>query len=380
MSLDIRFAVVSDPHIAVPETIWEHPNRFHLVEVSTAALEQVLTHLSRLDLDFLLVPGDLTQHGEPANHRWLAARLQQLPYPVYVVPGNHDIVHWSGTDKAIAAAEFPHYYRQFGYSDLQQLDYTQELCPGLRLVGLNSNTFGGQGENLGYGYLDSDQMHWLKDVLVSCPDDLIMVMIHHNVIEHLPGQASHGMGRRYMLANAPELLQILHSTGVPLIFTGHLHIQDIACWKGIYEVTTGSLVSYPHPYRICRLREDNQGHYWLLVESERVQAVPGREDLLHFSREWMGDRSFPFMVRLLTLPPFNLPMEQAETFAPQLRYFWADIATGDRCFTDPDLPPELCHHLHRFSAIDRNGHLRLVDNHIALKLHQEGRQMANTEV
>lgn len=86
MSLEFRFAIASDLHIALPHTIWDHPTRFHLVEVSIPALELVLERLERLELDFLLLPGDLTQHGEPENHRWLAERLAKLPYPVYVIP------------------------------------------------------------------------------------------------------------------------------------------------------------------------------------------------------------------------------------------------------------------------------------------------------
>jgi 3',5'-cyclic AMP phosphodiesterase CpdA len=91
MDINFRFAIVSDLHIALPHTIWDHPSRFHLVEVSIPAFESVLEHLTQLDLDFLLIPGDLTQHGEPENHAWLANRLSQLPFPVYVIPGNHDV-------------------------------------------------------------------------------------------------------------------------------------------------------------------------------------------------------------------------------------------------------------------------------------------------
>ncbi len=94
MDLNFRFAIVSDLHIALPHTIWNHPSRFHLVEVSIPAFESVLRHLTQLDLDFLLLPGDLTQHGEPENHAWLQQRLAQLPFPVYVVPGNHDVPVW----------------------------------------------------------------------------------------------------------------------------------------------------------------------------------------------------------------------------------------------------------------------------------------------
>jgi 3',5'-cyclic AMP phosphodiesterase CpdA len=76
MMLDLRFAVVSDLHIGLPHTLYDHPTRFHLIEVSIPALENVFQHLSQLDLDFLLLPGDLTQHGEPENHIWLRNRLR----------------------------------------------------------------------------------------------------------------------------------------------------------------------------------------------------------------------------------------------------------------------------------------------------------------
>ena len=56
MKLNFRFAIVSDLHIALPETIWDHPSRFHLVEVSIPAFDSVLAHLTQLDLDFLLIP------------------------------------------------------------------------------------------------------------------------------------------------------------------------------------------------------------------------------------------------------------------------------------------------------------------------------------
>ena len=77
MNLNFKFAIVSDLHIALPQTIWDHPHRFHLVEVSIPALELALDHLGELDLDFLLLPGDLTQHGERENHQWLSQRLSQ---------------------------------------------------------------------------------------------------------------------------------------------------------------------------------------------------------------------------------------------------------------------------------------------------------------
>lgn len=366
--MNFRFAILSDPHIALPETIWDHPSRFHLVEISIPVFEFVIDQLAELDLDFLLIPGDLTQHGERENHTWLANRLAKLPYPVYVVPGNHDVLEVQATERAIAAMEFPQYYQKFGYTDPQQIYYTQEILPGVRLIGLNSNFFDQQGKQIGMGRIDAQQMQWLQQVLAEAHEPVVMVMVHHNLIEHLPGQSKHGMGRRYMTKNAQEVLTLLEQAGVQMIFTGHLHVQDIARRPGISEITTGSLVSYPHPYRVLQFQEDGLGRRWLQVESGQVGSVPGWEDLGTRSREWMGDRSVPFMMRLLTDPPLSLPPEEAQPLVKHLKYFWADIASGDQVFDFPDFPPAIRRYFNRFSAVDGAGHLHFIDNHSTLLL------------
>jgi 3',5'-cyclic AMP phosphodiesterase CpdA len=358
--MNFRFAIVSDPHIAIPQTIWDHPSRFHLVEVSIPALEVVFSRLERLNLDFILLPGDLTQHGEPENHLWLQQRLKTLPFPVYVVPGNHDVPSLKATERVIGFKDFPYYYQEFGYQNPQQLYYLSELCPGVQLIGLNSNQFSADGKQL--GYLDEAQLTWLEKQLSQLTDQLVLIMIHHNVIEHLPGQGSHELGKRYMLENAPLLLKILESAGVKLIFTGHLHVQDIAYHRGIYEITTGSLVSYPHPYRIIDYRTDRRGNQELKIKSYRLDSLPGWENLGQLSREWMGDRSYPFMIKLLTSHPLNLSLGEAEKFAPYLRNFWADIAEGDSLFDFPDFPPKVRHYFRQFGAINQEGSPSLIDN------------------
>jgi predicted phosphodiesterase len=366
MNLNFRFAIISDLHIALPQTIWDHPGRFHLVEVSIPALEFVLAELEPLDLDFLLIPGDLTQHGEPENHRWLADRLTKLPYPAYVIPGNHDLVERSGTPDAIAAHEFPSYYPKFGYES-DQLYYSQTIFPGVRLIGLNSIAFDESGKQLSMGYIDDEQLNWLKETLEETIEETILVMVHHNVVEHLPGQTQSPMGRRYMLQNAHELLDTLDQFGVKLLFTGHLHVQDIAQHGALTEITTGSLVSYPHPYRVLEYRQVGTDRQ-LIVESGRVTAVPGWEDLQHFSKEWMGDRSQPFMTKFLTQPPLSLSPEAAAKLVPELRYFWAAIANGDASFDFPQFPAALNRHFSRFGAIDAEGNPRLIDNSTAIFL------------
>lgn len=362
---NIRFAVVSDLHIALPETIDNSAIRFHLTQFSIPALERVLQHLNALNLDFLLLPGDLTQDGEIVNHQWLSQKLATLPYPVYVIPGNHDVPSLTGSSRAIAFKDFPKYYHKFGYQDQTKMDYTCEIAEGLQLIALNSSWFDRDGKQL--GCLTKPQLIWLENTLKNLKNKLVMIMIHHNIIEHLPGQYNHPLGRRYMLDNAPELLAILKRYQVKFIFTGHLHVQDIANDENIYEITTGSLITYPHPYRILELNI-NQQEINLKLESHRIKQLENIDNFATFSKEWMGERSFPFMMKLLTNPPINLTIPEAEKYTPYLKYFWANIADGDCIFNFPELPAHANQYFQKFGAIDQNGKPKLIDNNAVIRL------------
>lgn len=347
-TLNSRFGIISDPHIALPETVWQNQQRFHLVEVSQAAFEQAIAHLEQLGIDALLLPGDLTQHGEHANHQWLQEYLSQLPFPTYVVPGNHDVIHAQATEEVLGLAEFPQRYAAFGYGSATQPWYSQELTPGLQLIGLNSNQFNAAGEQL--GYLDEAQLVWLAETLEELRDRVVLVMVHHNTVEHLPDQLTHPLGRRYMLDNAPQVREVLRQGGVSLTLTGHLHVQDVAQQDGLWEIATGSLVSYPHPYRWVELTQDETGSVQVQVQSFFIDRVPGYEDLPNFSREWLAQRSLPFMQRLVQLPPLSLVEPAATQLAQELQCFWADIAQGDQTFSFPEQPTAVRQWLERFSA------------------------------
>ncbi len=358
MTTQVRFGIISDPHITLPQTMWHHPQRFHLVEWSIPAFETALAHLLALGIEFLLLPGDLTQHGERENHQWLSDRLQQLPIPAYVIPGNHDV------PTIEALADFSSFYRAFGYENRPHpLCYSTLIAEGIRLIGLNSNCFSPAGEQL--GVLEPEQLAWLEQELVQHRSDLIWLMIHHNLVPHLPGQEDSALGRRYMLTNAHELLQLLESNGVKVAFTGHLHVQDVAYHDryGVYDITTGSTVSFPHPYRLLTYEyEDDPKLGCLHIESFRIKSIPGCDNLQHFSREWMGDRSGGFLRKLLTHAPLHLSEAHSEQFLPHLRYLWADIADGDAKFEFPDFPGEVRSFLESFTDRppgDNNCTLRL---------------------
>jgi 3',5'-cyclic AMP phosphodiesterase CpdA len=327
-----RFAVLSDPHVTLPETLVDYPGRAHLYELSQAALQAVLADLRTSAIDFLLIPGDLTQNSERANHLWLRSELAAQPFPSYVIPGNHDTVRIESTPEVLGQADFAHFWQDFGYGDSAGSDYAIEILPGVRLLGLDSNRI--EGTRV-VGALSARQLTWVAAQLSAHPDAQWLVMVHHNLLEHLPFQRSHPLLADYILPDE-ELARLLERHGVRFVFTGHLHIQDIARTGSLYDITTGSLVSYPHPYRLCTWFDGA-----LHVETRRLRSLPGWPDLDATSRAHMTRGSDRYMMRLLSHPPLSLSHHEASRYAPRLREFWATIAAGDARFHFPDLPPAL---------------------------------------
>jgi hypothetical protein len=120
---------------------------------------------------------------------------------------------------------------------------------------------------------------------------------------------------------------------------------------------------------VIHLQRDAMGNAHLQVESHRVKSVPDWPDLQQASREWMGDRSLPFMTHMLTQPPLNLGQREALRIAPQLKYFWAAIAAGDPEFDFPDFPEPVRQHFESFShRHSQEIQLNLKDNQLQFQL------------
>ncbi|MBC7883158.1 MAG: metallophosphoesterase [Anaerolineae bacterium] len=325
--MHFRFAILSDPHITLPETLEDYPGRAPLYEVSQSALSAVLEHLQICDLDFLLIPGDLTQNSEQVNHAWLRETLEKLPFPTYVIAGNHDARTWESSPELLGLKDFPSFYRQFGYDDSEGLDYEREILPGVRLIGLNSNVI--EGSKV-LGRLDQAQLTWVASRLAAHPEAIWLVMVHHNLLEHLPFQRLNPILSNYILPT-DALVEVLKGYSA-MVFTGHLHVQDIAQQGNLYEITTGSLVSYPHPYRILNW-EDGK----LQVETHHIKNLPDWPELQKVTLERMAQGSHHYMIRWLS-GALEIPQTQAAQYSEHLRYFWATIAAGDAQFSFAHLP------------------------------------------
>ncbi len=101
--VNTSFIVFSDPHFYDPslgtggkafEDYLDEDRK--LLEESPLLLLETLKLIENSDVDFVIIPGDLTKDGTAASHQTFVSRMEQLVSSgrkVYVVPGNHDIAN-----------------------------------------------------------------------------------------------------------------------------------------------------------------------------------------------------------------------------------------------------------------------------------------------
>jgi 3',5'-cyclic AMP phosphodiesterase CpdA len=292
-----------------------------------ATLQSILSQPEKPQ--FVLVPGDLTKDGERLCHEEAAAYLRQLEnngINVYVVPGNHDVnnpdAHRYLGDfvepvETVSPEQFARLYADFGYSqalsrDPGSLSYVAEPASGLWLFALDSCIYE-DNLNLGTpvtaGRLSKRTLNWVFEMLsrAKIQGKKRIGLMHHGLVEHYTGQSV--FFSEYLVQDWQTLSWILAKAGMQMVFTGHYHAQDAVqkTWDEngrnmtLFDVETGSLVTFPNPYRIVTLRPDNV----MAIQSRFITDIDydtGDKSFPEYSEEFTSDGIFLVAFQILTLP------------------------------------------------------------------------------
>lgn len=299
--MNIRIAIASDLHVMAPELLIAPGAAFErtlrsdrkLLVESTEIIRQLTRQLLQQNIDLVLIPGDLTKDGERVSHQLTAQLLQPLldaGIRTYVVPGNHDIYNplaaeYDGDERRhtdyVSPEDFAQIYAAYGYgadaTDIiergPRLSYLAEPLPGLWVCALDSNIYDTNIQDnypRTIGQLTPETHDWIREVGLRAKREgkRLLTMLHHGVLEHFPLQSV--VAADYLLEDWLHDSRKLAAAGMEVVFTGHFHAQDVVCRRfkhgTLYDIETGSPVTYPCPYRIATLHDDR-----LEVTSHRIQ-------------------------------------------------------------------------------------------------------------
>lgn len=305
VAVPTRFAVISDPHYFDPSlcATGSALNSYlsferKLVAESDAILQSAITSLGFEKLDFVIIPGDLTKDGELLSHHKFADYLRKLKAQgkkVYVIPGNHDInnpfaVRFNGAAhekvQSVTPEEFVSIYSEFGYGDALERDpnslsYVAEPVQGIYLIAMDACRY---KENRMYpissGKFSSATLKWIMNKIKEAKDKnkFVIGFMHHNIAEHYAGQSM--VTPNYMVNNYAFISKHLAESGMNIVFTGHSHIQDVV-YKSfdntfLYDIATGSLVTYPNPYRIVSFPDSSTVSINSVYVENRSSSATGK--------------------------------------------------------------------------------------------------------
>ena len=354
-----RFAVFSDPHLFDP-SLGEDHNEHKLLRESSELLAAAIQKVAGLSVSFLLIPGDLTRDGEPQDHLLMAGQLAGLAragVKVYVVPGNHDILNpgavrfrASGKEHvpSVTPAAFAEIYADCGYRDALMRDpgslsYVAEPVPGLWLLAVDSASYAGnmrRGMSAAGGGLTQERIDWIETVLAEAlrRDKRVIVMMHHGVLEHFAGQAKY-FGN-YLVNGWQQVSQMLAAWNVRAAFTGHFHAQDIVEGKTangqiLYDIETGSLVSFPNPVRTVEIT----GEQKMVIATSFIKDLPSFAargiDFWEYSRNRLAAGIAQTVAGMMT----GVGISQKEAALIALQVADASLAhfRGDEMFTGTEM-------------------------------------------
>jgi 3',5'-cyclic AMP phosphodiesterase CpdA len=201
-------------------------------------------------IDYLFVPGDISDQGHPSEFRradqvlrTLADALEIETTAIFFVPGNHD-VSWP-----VMKVEPSDFWRQFRYEPLNQSDLifheritkavgSLHIDPHIAVwidanivvVAINTAAFDGPVPEHGKhnGLVKQESLDRLHEILSEIPYEsgcLRACMVHHHPIAYsdmLPNIPDYSA-----LVNAGNLMELLSKHRVDFVVHGHKHVPHI---------------------------------------------------------------------------------------------------------------------------------------------------------
>ena len=332
----INFGILSDIHLfdetAMGTTLENQKEANAILKmnnsssgITTALTETAMRNLTKKaldgEIDFLLIPGDLTKNAEYSAHTALAEMFREFEettgVPVYVVVGNHDVnndraMYYNGEEFITAKAhpeladelstspeEFAEIYSEFGYAPEGDeyysryrepgnvegsLSYATDINDDYRLIAIDSqkysadNTDAGLDEQETAGSLSEAHLNWVIEECEKAKADgkTILGMCHTNVVPHL--ETENDLFNNFVLRDWEKIADTLADSGMHFVATGHVHKQDVASYisdngETITDIASTSIGNYPNQFRTATMTAYADGKEEMTYRTHEVDEL-----------------------------------------------------------------------------------------------------------
>lgn len=272
------FWVISDTHL-IADSLHDHGQAFSQMQKTSqgkdlyyqeTALSAFVRMAQKKKPTAIIVTGDVTFNGERVSAEKFAEIFKPLEETqLLVLPGNHDIYDgWArefrGKKQYYAGQISPRMWRNIfktSYKNAVSVDdkslaYSVQLNPNYLLILADSNDYGKEESTTApatAGFLGREQRRWIKAQLQYASENNLQVIfcMHHNLYAHNPA-----VNKGYVVDDYRELRKLLAQYNVKLVFSGHIHAQNIMLPQDpcpATEVVTASFCSNDQGYGVVKV-------------------------------------------------------------------------------------------------------------------------------
>ena len=272
------FWVISDTHL-IADSLHDHGQAFSQMQKTSqgkdlyyqeTALSAFVRMAQKKKPTAIIVTGDVTFNCERVSAEKFAEIFKPLEETqLLVLPGNHDIYDgWArefrGKKQYYAGQISPRMWRNifktsYKYAvsvDDKSLAYSVQLNPNYLLILADSNDYGKEEATTApatAGFLGREQRRWIKAQLQYASENNLQVIfcMHHNLYAHNPA-----VNKGYVVDDYRELRKLLAQYNVKLVFSGHIHAQNIMLPQDpcpATEVVTASFCSNDQGYGVVKV-------------------------------------------------------------------------------------------------------------------------------
>lgn len=228
------FAFLTDIHV--------QPER-----MATEGFIAAIAKVNKLKPDFVITGGDLimdalaqTPGRADSLYDLYVETSRGFNMPVHNTMGNHEVFGYY--EKSGVDASHPLYGDKMFEEKLGKRYYVFEFN-GWRFYILDSIDEWEEGGY--YGYVDQEQMAWLKEDLADVdPETPLVISVHIpliSVFTQLDIGSTAPNGRGSVVTNSKDLLDLFRDHNLKLVLQGHLHSCEDIYVNGIHFITVGAV-------------------------------------------------------------------------------------------------------------------------------------------
>ena len=231
----LKFAQLSDVHFLADGS----NTTFKMTGESPRLLDDAISQINEYnDIDFVMFTGDLIDKSFEKELKAFLPHVEKLNAPWYFAFGNHDrcvggylntLVYLDMVRNSNPDFKFKKAY----YSFAPKKNYKVIVLDNIITDEITSN-----------GYIDEEQLKWLKKELDSSKNDTVLIFMHVPVIEPFASP-------NHKMRNGIVLKQLIESYKNPIgVFQGHYHAAKITQHDNVLYVNSPALVYYPNAFRV----------------------------------------------------------------------------------------------------------------------------------